>query len=229
MTYAYLAFFTGIFGSFHCVAMCGPLLAAMPYVGHSAWKVLFQIIIYQIGRILMYGLLGMAAGFIGSGFNFIGLQQTLSAVTGIALILIGLSHFGTIKMAKPTIGSTMFYRTIVRLLGQYINKPLGGFAAGAINGLLPCGIIYIALGQAINLPEAWQASEFMLIFGLGTTPLLLITAMFPVVFRKTRLYMGFLPILFLLSGSILLARGLNVNIPYVWHHIDPKEGILDCK
>lgn len=229
MNYAYIAFFTGIIGSLHCVAMCGPLVAAMPYAGESAWRIFFQILTYQFGRIFVYGLLGTGVGFIGSGFGFIGLQQILSALTGILLLSIGISHFLPVKTAKRNVISIKFNTSIVRLLGKYINKPMGGFLAGALNGLLPCGILYIALGQAVNLASVIEAAQFMVVFGLGTTPLLLVTAIFPVIFRKTRLYLGFLPALFILSGSILLARGLNIPIPHVSHQIQSNDGILECR
>jgi hypothetical protein len=216
MTYQLLAFYTGLFASVHCVAMCGPLMLSMPFSAEPLWVSVIKKVLYQFGRIVMYGCLGLAIGFIGSGFGLLGLQQILSTLTGILLIAAGVSHF--VRRKRPA--STWFpnlWKQAYSVLGNYLNKPYGSFVAGSINGLLPCGMVYIALAQAVNLPAPDQSATFMLVFGLGTLPLLLITVFAPLFFRKFKAPAHLVPTLFLIAGSILLIRGMNVDIPYVSH------------
>jgi uncharacterized protein len=228
MSYEALAFFTGLFGSLHCVAMCGPLILGLPFSNQSIWLSILQRLLYQAGRILMYGFLGILIGLIGTGFSLLKMQQALSVITGMLLIIAGSKHF--IKGQKHTnsIFSWKFLPFLTSLLGKYLRKPYGGFIAGAVNGILPCGVTYIALAQAINLTTPIEAGRFMLFFGLGTVPLLFITALTPLFFRKFKTPVLLIPVLFLLAGSFLMARGLNLSIPYVSHSINLNEP-ANCK
>src|SRR5690606_3551666 len=82
MDYQYLAFFMGFFGSLHCVAMCGPLVLALPASGSSSTAVIVNRVIYQVGRILTYGALGLLLGFIGNSIAVKDWQQAISLITG---------------------------------------------------------------------------------------------------------------------------------------------------
>jgi hypothetical protein len=218
MSYQVLAFYTGLFASVHCVAMCGPLMLSMPFNAEPLWISVLKKILYQFGRILMYGILGLGIGFIGSGFGLLGLQQILSTLTGILLIAAGISHFVRRKRRVSTWFPNL-WKQAYSVLGNYLNKPYGSFLAGSINGLLPCGMVYVALAQAINLPAPNQSAIFMLVFGLGTLPLLLITVFAPLFFQKFKAPAQLVPTLFLISGSILVLRGMNLDIPYVSHFV----------
>lgn len=219
MTFEALAFYTGLFGSLHCVAMCGPLMLALPFSGQAIWFSVLQRLVYQLGRILMYGALGLLMGLIGSGFGLLGLQQALSLATGILLVLAGLNHFIKRKNTALLFKNSILPR-LTSLLGKYLNKPYGSFVAGALNGILPCGVTYIALAQAVNLTNTLDSGKSMIFFGLGTLPLLFITTLAPLFFRKFKAPAVLVPLLFLIAGSFLVARGLNVNIPYISHAIN---------
>lgn len=222
-----LAFFTGLFGSLHCVAMCGPLVLALPFPGQSLWAVILQKLLYQAGRILMYGVLGIAIGSLGSGFSFLGLQQTLSLVTGFLLLLAGVNYFikGRTAEQNPLVAKVL--HKLTALLSRYLSKPYGGFVAGGLNGLLPCGVTYIALAQAINLNTPLESGRFMLFFGMGTVPLLFITAISPLFFKKFKAPRLLIPTLFIIAGSFLMLRGLNLHVPYISHLID-HEATAEC-
>src|SRR5688500_4133422 len=104
MSFELLAFLTGLLGSVHCVTMCGPLILALPFSGQSLWFSVLHRLLYQAGRILMYGFLGLIFGMVGRGFNFLGLQQGLSLFTGLLLVLAGLRYFikGNRRNSIPT-------------------------------------------------------------------------------------------------------------------------------
>ena len=214
MTYQALAFFTGLFGSMHCVAMCGPLLLALPFAKQDPLTAIFQNLLYQLGRILMYSFLGFLAGLLGIGFAMLGLQQALALLTGALLIIAGLKACFSGKGTTSFFGTKIINR-IGPFLSRYMGKPYGAFIAGMFNGILPCGITYIALAQSVNQSTALSAAESMLFFGLGTVPLLLATAIAPLVFKRFKSLRILVPVLFLIAGSVLMARGLNLNIPYV--------------
>lgn len=86
-----------------------------------------------------------------------------------------------------------------------------------MNGLLPCGLVYGALGVA-SLGGNWlQGGIFMFLFGMATLPTLLslslIGGSLKIKFRP-RLEKA-APILWSLMGVLLILRGLNLDIPYI--------------
>ena len=227
MSFEALAFFTGLFGSVHCISMCGPLILALPFSRESLLISILQRFLYQAGRVLMYGFLGLILGLIGKGFSLLGLQQALSLLTGTLLLIAGINYFTRVRLTRNKIVSSKLIGHLTKLLGKYMSKPYGAFVAGSLNGLLPCGVTYVALTQAINLNTALESSRSMLFFGLGTLPLLFLTAVSPLVFRKFRTPGMLVPILFIIAGSFLMARGLNVEIPYISHAINI-DGTATC-
>lgn len=215
MNYDTLAFFTGLFGGLHCVAMCGPLVMALPVGQSSWWFNLIQRLLYQFGRILTYSVLGFMAGFIGSRFNILGLQQVLSVVTGIFLITIALLHFSGKKITRFTDFQVKMVAPIASLMGRWLGKPYGGLFAGTLHGLLPCGMVYMAMAASLNANTPLDGSRFMFFFGLGTTPLLLIASVIPVFLRRLKAPVLMIPFLFFLAGAFLISRGMNLDIPHV--------------
>jgi hypothetical protein len=226
MSFELLAFFTGLFGSVHCVSMCGPLILALPFSGQSLWVSVLHRLLYQAGRILMYGILGLILGLIGQGFNLLGLQQALSLTTGLLLVLAGMNYF--IGGNKQNFITSKPLRLLTATLGKYLSKPYGGFIAGGLNGLLPCGMVYIALAQSVNLDTPVESVKFMLLFGLGTLPLLLITILSPLFFRRFRAPGMLVPLLFIVAGCFLVIRGLNLDVPFISHAVDIN-GTVECK
>ena len=70
MNYNELAFFTGLFGSIHCIGMCGPLAFAVPSIHQQRWLIIFDKLIYNLGRTLTYTLLGVLIGLAGQQLWF---------------------------------------------------------------------------------------------------------------------------------------------------------------
>ena len=116
------AFLIGFAGSLHCIGMCGPIAIALPIGETSRIRLLLGRVLYNVGRILTYGLLGLGAGLIGQTVHVSGYQQIVSIVLG-SLILLAVilpSRFGALltgaklhaKMFEP------FKRLWARLFGQ---------------------------------------------------------------------------------------------------------------
>ena len=90
----------GMLGSFHCIGMCGPIAFLLPLDHKNKTKKAFQIVIYHSGRILTYALIGFIFGWLGKGLFVSGLQQRLSIIIGIIIILIALIPLKKILFKK---------------------------------------------------------------------------------------------------------------------------------
>lgn len=229
MTADYLAFFMGLLGSLHCVAMCGPLLLALPSVGESQWVKAKNRLIYQIGRIFTYGFIGFIVGFIGIGLSMQGWQQGISILTGVLLVTMGLFHFVGTKSTSILPIQQKLLAPLVKQMGYWLHRSGGNFMTGVLNGILPCGMVYMALATALNTGSAINGGRFMLLFGLGTLPLMLLTGIAGN-FLKSKIpfrLSAWLPFLFLLMGIWFILRGSNLDIPFLSPLIYPS-GLILC-
>ncbi|MGK9125142.1 sulfite exporter TauE/SafE family protein [Olivibacter sp. SA151] len=225
-----LAFFIGVISSVHCVGMCGPLMFALPAMNVSWAKQVGIHLLYQLGRILTYGLLGFVLGLLGAGTLIRGWQQYISLVTGIILLLFALYYFlQRYGKGSFSYGGT-FWQPLFNKMGYWIQRPGGHFVVGLLNGLLPCGMVYLALAAALNTGSPVNGFIFMAFFGLGTVPLLLIALVCGHYFRKRiRLnFIGLIPFLFLIMGVWFILRGANLDIAYLSPLLYPKSGTMLC-
>jgi len=212
-----LAFFIGILSSVHCVGMCGPIMFALPNAQGSSMHRLGNIMLYQTGRIFTYGMLGLILGLLGAGTWLNGCQQQLSIVTGIFLVGMGLYHLIGRYTSLFSTKNNLFISPILKWMGFWLRKPGGQFMVGSLNGLLPCGMVYLAAAAAVNTGSVLRSFLFMLMFGLGTLPLLLGTASIGN-FLKGRMnfrFSAWLPFLLILFGIWFILRGAELGIPYL--------------
>ena len=229
MTYHYLAFFMGLLGSIHCAIMCGPLLLAVQVGQEISWKTTLNKLLYQLGRILTYGFLGLLLGVLGNVAAIQGWQQIFSLVTGVVLVGLGIFYIFGKSSSKLTNVQTRAIQPFARFMSKWLYRPGGSIVAGALNGLLPCGMVYMALASAVNADSLKNSFIFMLLFGLGTLPLLLVFS-FAGNFPKRVFKKGFsklLPILFLIIGVWFILRGSNLDIPYLSPLLNV-EGAMNC-
>lgn len=156
-------FSLGVVSSLHCAQMCGPIVLAYslklehPALSHLA---------YNAGRIATYALLGAIAGFVGTLGHLAGIERWTILVCGVGMLIAGVLLFprkGLIQIQAPSLFS--------RLTGALLrsNKLL----LGLLMGLLPCGLVYAALIQAMSTGSALTGAVSMLAFGAGTAGALL--------------------------------------------------------
>ena len=209
----------GLLGSFHCVGMCGPIAFLLPVDRNNSWKKLLQISLYHLGRLFTYGIIGLLFGLIGKGLSIFGWQQQLSIAIGalmIMLVLIPRTLLNKYSISKP------LYRQVSRLkstLGKELKKksPDTFFTIGFLNGFLPCGLVYLAVFTAIASGNALEGSLYMVLFGLGTIPLMTTAIYFGnllTVVVKQRIRKS-IPVFIALFGLLFILRGLGLGIPYV--------------
>jgi sulfite exporter TauE/SafE len=225
MTDLQVAFFIGLFGSVHCVGMCGPLVMALPVnKAGTAWLI-FDKLVYQFGRIISYTLLGIIIGLIGKQVWLLGIQQSVSIITGILIIAAAFTRLLKWRFfIQKNGGPTAF---INRSLVYALQHKWGHLFIGMLNGLLPCGFVYLALVGAVNTPSVLSSAKYMFWFGMGTLPLMFIAAVGSgfITLNVRRKLNNIIPYFMLCLGIWFVMRGLSLNIAYLSPTINVEQGI----
>ncbi|SIQ95056.1 sulfite exporter TauE/SafE family protein [Pontibacter lucknowensis] len=212
-------FLFGLLGSFHCVGMCGPIAMALPFVGSSGWRYYAGRLLYNGGRIVTYASLGAIAGAFGQSLEMAGLQQTVSIVSGVLILLLLVLPAALKGKASNVLGTDKVMGWVRKKLGYYFQKnSLGSlFIVGMLNGLLPCGFVYIALAGAISAPGIGGAMLYMALFGLGTFPLMYIVSLSgKLISLKVRgMFNRAVPYVGMALAVLFIVRGLGLGIPYL--------------
>ncbi len=209
-------FIIGLFGSFHCIGMCGPIALALPTGGGN---ILFGRILHNFGRIVTYSALGFLFGLLGNRIALFGLQQILSISLGVIILAVAVLPY---KYKSAIISGTGFYKAfnvVKSSMGSLLKKhnKLSLLGIGVVNGLLPCGFVYMGLTGATALGDAYKGMLFMAMFGLGTVPVMLGATMLGSIVNfkiRTRL-MKMVPVFTVILAAIFIMRGLNLGIPYL--------------
>jgi len=213
----------GALGSLHCIGMCGPLALALPVLSPHPLAKLGAGWLYNVGRVTTYAILGALLGLMGASFALVGFQQALSIIVG-GLMLLFLFLPGSFSFKKSGAHSQRFFGTIRNVLGKLFVKKnyLSIYLIGLLNGLLPCGLVYIAIAGAVTTGSVLYSSLFMAAFGLGTLPVMWAVAFFGgfatakarLLIKKAYPYMVFV------MACLLIIRGLDLNIPYLSPHFE---------
>ena len=191
----------------------------LPVDRNNPAKKVTQIITYHIGRLLAYATIGLFFGLVGKGFFLAGIQQRLSIFIGILMIIV-------IVVPENSLSNYNFSKPVFRLISkikatlgsQFKNKSYKSlFTIGLLNGFLPCGMVYVALFGAIAMQSAGFGVLYMILFGLGTVPMMssvvylnsILTLSVRNKIQKTRPCVG------ICIGILFILRGLGLGIPYV--------------
>ncbi|WP_347158769.1 sulfite exporter TauE/SafE family protein [Pontibacter chitinilyticus] len=212
-------FLFGLLSSFHCVGMCGPIAMALPLGRSIGWCYYAGRLLYNGGRLTTYTLLGALAGAFGASLQMAGLQQAVSITSGI-LILILLVLPAIFKGKAPVVPGTAKLMSWVRQqLGYFFQQnSLGAlFMVGLLNGLLPCGFVYVALSGAISAPGITGAMLYMLLFGLGTFPLMFLVSLSGkfISLKLRHTFNKAIPYVGMVLALLFIVRGLGLGIPYM--------------
>ncbi|MGL4584410.1 MAG: sulfite exporter TauE/SafE family protein [Flavobacterium sp.] len=209
----------GLISSLHCIGMCGPIAMMLPVSKSNGTKKAMQIFSYHLGRISAYSILGLVFGLFGKGLFLAGLQQQMSIVVGILMIvfvLVPQNKLGSFGFLKP------FYFVVSKVknkLGSQFKKQNKGtlFTIGFFNGFLPCGMVYVALFGALATQNVYLGMMYMVLFGVGTIPLMstivYVRDMFSVKVRNS--IMKYYPYVIVLFGMLFIVRGLGLDIPFL--------------
>lgn len=215
----YSALIFGLLGSFHCVGMCGPIAFMLPVSRDNKLKKFIQVFLYHGGRLLAYSIIGLAFGIVGKSLNLFGLQQQLSILVGVLMISV-------ILIPSEKLQKYNFSKPIFKIIGKVKSSMGAAFkkktpdtflTIGFLNGFLPCGLVYMAVFGAIASGSIYEGSLYMLLFGLGTIPLMT-TAVYSkgllsgVARQRIR---KLIPVFVVLMGALFILRGMGLGIPYI--------------
>ncbi|MBS1544620.1 MAG: sulfite exporter TauE/SafE family protein [Bacteroidetes bacterium] len=205
----YTALVMGFAGSLHCLGMCSPLALAVT----TYWRpLLLNKVLYNAGRIFIYGLMGAFVSVFGSFFRLSGYQETFSISLGIVLILLAIIGVSKIHLPFFSFG---IYRVTAWIRSMFssmlANKSRASMLLmGMLNGLLPCGLTYIALSYCIILPDPLTGFGYMMMFGLGTVPVMLgFTGLLQKLMSTFRIsFRGITTLVLISLGIMLISRSL---------------------
>ena len=215
----YSAFILGLLGSLHCLGMCGPIAFMLPVDRTNHLKSGFQAFVYHGARVFSYGLMGALLGLVGSGINLFGAQQKLSIGIGVLMILLVVVPFN--RMAKIRLTAPLYKAVgyLKNALGaSFQKKTTDAFLTiGFLNGFLPCGLVYMALLGATAMGNWSGGFLYMVLFGLGTIPLMTFAIYFGNAIKsslKDRIR-RLVPVFVVIIGALFILRGMGLGIPYV--------------
>ena len=176
-----MALITGFLGSGHCLGMCGGIVTALSLSGSGQRGGPLFHLLYNSGRLLTYGLIGLLVGWLGS------LMAYTTAFEGVTLWLLVSSDLFIIVLGLGTAGAfrrlnimQLEFRGPLKTLTAAVSRLRmlpHGFAAlplGLIFGFLPCGFLYAMAITAAQTASPVKSSLVMIFFGLGTAPALFI-------------------------------------------------------
>lgn len=184
-----LLFSAGLLGSLHCVGMCGGLIMACRMKCGSGPS--FSVF-YNAGRILSYTVLGFVMGLLGKALIAAGMfgkfQGLMPVIAGIFMILIGLDLLGYVPKRLKKLTSGLFPKTLSDILvgSQLKKRQPAPFFIGALNGLIPCGLLYAIGVKAASTADPIHGMLTMIAFGAGTLPALLMVGSFSGILGRAR-------------------------------------------
>ncbi len=224
----------GLLGSFHCVGMCGPIAFMLPVDRSNSTRKVFQIFSYHSGRLLAYSIIGLIFGLVGKRLYIFGIQQQLSIIIGVLMIVVVLTPvktFNKYNFSKP------LYRLISAVktkLGKALKKKTADtfLTIGFLNGFLPCGLVYMAVLASLAMQNALYGGFYMMLFGLGTIPLMT-TAIYLGKFLNSTIKQRIqkaIPVFVVIIGLLFIVRGMGLGIPYLSPApvIEISSSTIDC-
>lgn len=205
----------GLAGSLHCAGMCGPIMLVLPFAQLRKWQRPLGLLLYHSGRISVYALLGV---LIYSSASLIHPQWQMAAsmILGFLLLLLGmLTLMPGLWPGFRLPWSGWVQKGLQQLLarrGWWLLFPMG-----MLNGLLPCGMVYMALALSATAPAVGNAVLGMIAFGVGTAPMLVAITLLKskVAFLAQNRWRAYTPYLMLFFGLLFMVRGMNLGIPYL--------------
>jgi len=191
----------------------------LPVDHNNPTKKVLQIMLYHLGRLTAYGMLGLFFGMLGKGLFLAGLQQQLSIAVGIFMIVF-------VVVPERTLAKYNFSKPVYKLISK-VKAHLGAqfkrkspdalFTIGLLNGFLPCGMVYAALFGAIAMQSELLGVAYMVLFGIGTIPMMsavVLISNFITVPVRNRIQQ-LIPVFVIAIGALFIMRGMGLDIPYI--------------
>lgn len=200
----------GLFGSLHCIGMCGPVM--MAFMGPK--QSVKGFLIYHFGRVLTYVFLGGVLGLIGASAALFQFQHILVLALGIMLLL--LYGIPSIRhRLEKFYYQSQFYGYLKSFMANNLSTRKKWFLSGVANGFFPCGLTYVAAAGAVAIGGLLEGAAYMVLFGIGTLPSLIVLSFAGNQFfgRVKQIIPRSVTAIAIISGSIMILRGLLISFP----------------
>jgi sulfite exporter TauE/SafE/plastocyanin domain-containing protein/copper chaperone CopZ len=214
----FMLFIIGAITSLHCIGMCGGIMMSQTLSSPNKNKseAIKPALLYNIGRIISYTMLGGIVGAVGSIFSVSPkITAIIQIIASLYMILIGLNMMGfnilrSINIKPPFSNCTKVKRN---------KSPI---SIGLLNGFMPCGPLQTMQLYALSTGSAILGAKSMFFFALGTVPLMLIFGALSTLFingKNAINLMKFSGVLIIVLGLIMANRGftvvgLNISEPF---------------
>ncbi len=209
----------GFLGSFHCIGMCGPLALALPGSDRKTSSLVASRLVYNVGRVITYSFLGAAVGLLSKMISIGGFQQWLSIGVGVFILLgLSISRLRNKLNQLKTYPSKLMKKAGSPIKSLFKKGTTGSlFVIGLLNGLLPCGFVYMGLATALTSGTVIKSVYFMMGFGFGTIPAMLGVSLAGGLISVSvrRKLKNYSPYFIAFVGILLIIRGLNLAIPFL--------------
>lgn len=219
-----LAALTGLMGAPHCFIMCGGIVSSLALQTKSS--PLKSVLAYNAGRVITYmmigGFMGMAGSFLDVAGSFLGFQGAASIIGGLLILLWTFRRY-TLPIYNNHLARHPFIHRKLAGIRQR-NEILATFLTGISLGFLPCGLTYAMQMNAAATGSALEGIFIMMVFGLATFPILLLTALSAGSLTKKwrRGMRKFGSCLAFIMGMLSILKGLSANgwipgiHPWLW-------------
>lgn len=206
----------GLAGSLHCAGMCGPICLALTKKEKPSSVFNLNILVYHFSRISAYIVLGVLLFFFSdiSGLNQY--QNSISIFSGIAILVF---IFFTAFWYKLEYFAAKF--PLYKFVKQNLSNSLKSTSkysfifTGFLNGLLPCGLVYIALINALRQQEIQTAVFSMFFFGIGTLPMMTMIGLGSQFLKRSQIWAHSRIAITTVLAVFFILRGMNLGIPYI--------------
>jgi sulfite exporter TauE/SafE len=209
------AFVLGLVGSLHCAGMCGPLALALPAQSNATFNFFLGRIAYNLGRVLTYCALGLLFGVVGRATSLAGVQRWASIGLGL-LVLLG---FMGSRQLIPSNRIAAWVGVLKSWMSFALKRRSVTSVAllGLLNGLLPCGLVYVACAAAVATGSVFHGLLYMATFGAGTIPIMLAISLSGklVPFSMRLKLQRAVPLSACILAVLLILRGMSLGIPYL--------------
>lgn len=197
-------FVIGLLTSVHCIAMCGGInLTQSVSAAQKQKKTLKTNLLYNLGRVISYTVIGGIAGAVGSVLSLGGsLKGIVAIAAGVLMLLMALRMLGIFKSLRK------LRLPIPKKLAVGCAKLIRGrssYFIGLINGLMPCGPLQSMQIYALSTGSFLMGALSMLLFSLGTVPL-----MFGFGFLSGKLNAKYTKHMLTVSAVLIFVMGLSM-------------------
>jgi sulfite exporter TauE/SafE len=212
------------------MGMCSPLMMS---VTNMSSKVLVARSLYNLGRILTYGVIGSIIASVGFAFPLMKYQNVLSIVLGVVMLIIGITGISAIRIPLVTKTLERFSLLLKKLFSKALQTKsnTATFILGSLNGVLPCGLSFLALTFCLTLARPIDGFNFMILFGIGTLPVMLgFTSIFYWIVTKLEINMRRLTTgMLIFSGLLLIGRVFFIHAGHGHSFQNSGVDIVVCK